>query len=602
MKAPLHQTKIALHVCSYIYGKRNFFIVLLITVSTAISAQVPFWSNNGNNASTGDFLGTNNNQPLLFKSNGIEALRINPNGDIRFNAFANAGSGLLWSNNGVLSHTAFTNDTNQVLTGNGTFRNLSSISGWTINGNLLYSSPGLNVGIGITNQQYVQYPLTVNGDAWFTGTVYAQGIILTDKLFTDTLKATSMFSLNNNMHMSAGGVNQIYTSTGDIRFQSNVGNGGNTIFSAGTNGNVGIGTFSPQYKLDVTGQVRFMNDVFVSRLRPLPGDSIIRFGDSTIYLNQYSGSIHNNNTTGYRGMGIGASTYAYGLHSTAIGYRVRASADASVVIGSVSTPNTSLLFNTIPSSLMIGFDSNLPTLFIGPGNGMGTLGKVGIGTTNPEALFQIGNSTSRIVFDQIGSNQQGFTSYIGFNAHRDPATGIITFNGDGVTNNSGSLIMQDDEGALRFYVKHSSGGSAQTTLTHHAEQGSIMTLRETRVQIGQSIVAPGSLFDNGTQLSVDGRIVCKDLVVQIVDWQDEVFDSTYTLTPLDSVASYIKANNHLPGYAPEAEIEQNGMSVSETAAQQQKTIEEMMLYIIQLNERLMALEEENHRLKEEQPK
>lgn len=567
-----------------------------------LSAQLPFWSNNGNNANNGDYLGTTNNQPLILKSNGTESMRLNPDGTINFSAYLNQGSGFLWSNNGVLSFTGFTNDTNQVLTGNGTFRSISSVSGWSRNGNLLYTSPGINVGIGVTNPQYSQYALSVNGDAWFNGTVHAQGIILTNKLFTDTLKATSMFSLNNNMHMSAGVLNQIYTSTGDIRFQSNTGNGGNTIFNAGSSGNVGIGTYSPQYKLDVAGQVRFQNDIFVSRLRPLPGDSVIKFGDSTIWLNQFIGSIHNNNTSGHRGMGIGVATYAYGLHTTAIGYRVRAFADESIVLGTVSTPNTGLLVNTIPSSLMIGFNSDIPTFFIGPGNGSGTLGRIGIGSTTPDALLQIGTYTSRITLDPVGTNQQGFSSFIGFNAHRDPNTGIFTFRGD-AQGNSGSVIVQDQEGALRFYVKHNSGTIDQNTSSLHVENLSIMTLREDRMQIGQSTLSQNSPYDDGlTRLTVDGRILCRDLVVSDIDWQDEVFDSTYTLMPLDSVQAYINRYSHLPGFAPESEIEKDGMSLSETMAQQQKTIEEMMLYILELNERMKAIEEENKKLKEGQPK
>lgn len=570
---------------------------MLITVSTTISAQVPFWSNNGNNASANDFLGTTNNQPLIFKTNSIESFRINPNGDIRFNSFLSLGSGFLWSNNGVLSYTGFTNDTNQVLTGNGTFRSISSVSGWTRSGNMLYSSPGVKIGIGVSTPQY---PLTVNGDAWFSGTVYAQGIILTNKLFTDTLKATSMFSLNNNMHMSAGGLNQIYTSTGDIRFQSNAGNSGNTIFNAGTNGNVGIGTFSPQYKLDVHGDVALRGKTSVYRLVSTQGDSIVRFGDSTLYINYGNGTLY---TYGpIQGIGIGHYTGSAGYSSCALGLRVHATQTASVIIGA-GVINGPHFYNATPYSLMVGFNSNIPTLFVGSANGVGTVGNVGIGTTTPEALFQVGNSTSSIAMNTVGTNAQGFTSYIGFNATRDPSTGIFTFHGDGVQTNAGSVIVQDGEGALRFYVKHLDPNlTDHATTSLHVENLAILTLRENRVQIGQSIVAPGSLFDNGTQLSVDGRIVCKDLVVQIVDWQDEVFDSTYTLMPLDSVASYIITNSHLPGYAPEAEIEQNGMSVSETAAQQQKTIEEMMLYIIQLNERLKALEEENQKLREGQPK
>jgi hypothetical protein len=92
--------------------------------------------------------------------------------------------------------------------------------------------------------------------------------------------------------------------------------------------------------------------------------------------------------------------------------------------------------------------------------------------------------------------------------------------------------------------------------------------------------------------------MCKDIVVSTsADWPDYVFDSTYVLTPLDTIAKFVSANKHLPGSTPAATMQQNGFSVSETATAQQKQMEEMMLYILQLNERMKALEAENTRLK-----
>ncbi len=576
-------------------------LVVFIAATNLFSQAGPKWATDGNSASSGNFLGTTNAQPLLFRTNNLSAMTIAVNGQITMNSLSSFGSGVVThNNNGTLITTPFPNDTNTVLTGSGQFRSVTTLSGWTRIGTHLYNSNTGNVGIGTSSPQYL---LDVNGDAWFSGTVYAMGIILTNKLLTDTVKATSMFSLNNTLFMRGGGLSEMYTTSGDLRIQSQVGYSGNTVMHAGTSGNVGIGTFTPQYKLDVNGDVNLSGRTYVYRFISNNGDSSIRFGDSTMILNYGLGNILNNSTTGaYKGMGIGVSAFGSGLHSTALGYRVRANGVGSIIIGSVD--NASTMFNNIPSSLMIGFNSNIPTIFVGPGIGNGTLGKVGIGTTTPTALFQVENGINRIVFDQSGSNAMGFASYIGFNVHRDPASGWYKTIGDGALNNSGSTIFQDSEGALRFYVFGNTGnGADQTVDPIHLETQSIMTLRPERVQIGQAVVSTGSPFnDASTKLSVDGRILCKDLVVTAVDWQDEVFDSTYILMPLDSVAGYIATNKHLPGVKAESEIENNGMSVVETAEVQQKKIEELMLYILQLDKRMKVIEAENAKLKEEQNK
>ena len=71
--------------------------------------------------------------------------------------------------------------------------------------------------------------------------------------------------------------------------------------------------------------------------------------------------------------------------AVAIGRRVEAAGESSIVIG--SGPQNGFLnplVNNTNRSLAVGFNSTVPTLFVGPGNNTaGSLGKVGIGTTTP---------------------------------------------------------------------------------------------------------------------------------------------------------------------------------------------------------------------------
>lgn len=498
------------------------------------------WATGGNSTTNGDFIGTTNTQPLIFKTNGIQRMQLTSSGVFQLNSLIGSGDGLVTTDaNGNLLRTNYSGNSNEYLGGDGQFHSVSSAGGWINSGNNVYHPSG-NVGIGTTSPQYL---LDVNGDAWFSGTVYATGVILTNKLLADTMKAGNMFALNNNLHMSAGGINEVYTTTGDLRFQSNAGNSANTIFSAGTIGNVGIGTYNPQYKLDVSGQVRFANDVFVSRLRALPGDSVIKFGDSTMYLNYYLGNIFNNNTSGYRGMGIGVSALGFGLHSTALGYRVRANAVGSIVIGTVD--NASTMVNNIPSSLMIGFNSSIPTFFVGPGSGNNTIGNVGIGTTSPQYTLDVNGTIN--------------ASQLLINGNALPQT-LWTVSGNDVFFDLGSA----------------SGGSVG------------IGVNGTNSFYG----CPTSVCPNGKYLlAVAGGIRAKSLKIEPT-WSDYVFDSTYQLMPLDSVDAYIQANGHLPGVQTAAEVAQNGTDVGETQAMLLAKIEELTLYMIEIQKQNEELKKE----------
>ncbi|MCD4683118.1 MAG: hypothetical protein K8R86_07525, partial [Bacteroidales bacterium] len=109
------------------------------------------------------------------------------------------------------------------------------------------------------------------------------------------------------------------------------------------------------------------------------------------------------NATGHRSLALGfnanasgAGSIALGAHSStgqdailsiAIGSLVSTDADNAIVIGFGLEDNP--LNNDIESSLMVGFNCDIPSLFIGPSTETGVPGKVGIGTTQPSQLLEV---------------------------------------------------------------------------------------------------------------------------------------------------------------------------------------------------------------------
>lgn len=98
----------------------------------------------------------------------------------------------------------------------------------------------------------------------------------------------------------------------------------------------------------------------------------------------------------------GANSYAFGnavtssgAYSATIGQNLTAgSAANTVVIGQGVDTTTNRMINNTASSLMIGFNSTVPTLFVGPSAGVGTTGNVGIGTTTIPDKLTVNGSIS----------------------------------------------------------------------------------------------------------------------------------------------------------------------------------------------------------------
>lgn len=97
---------------------------------------------------------------------------------------------------------------------------------------------------------------------------------------------------------------------------------------------------------------------------------------------------------------------------------------------------------------------------------------------------------------------------------------------------------------------------------------------------------------NPTQkLSVNGTVLAKEVVVSLAstNWPDYVFEDGYNLKPLSEVDNYIKVHNYLPNVPSAKEVEEKGISLGEMQKIHMEKIEELTLYVIELEERLNKL-------------
>jgi hypothetical protein len=138
------------------------------------------------------------------------------------------------------------------------------------------------------------------------------------------------------------------------------------------------------------------------------------------------------------------------------------------------------------------------------------------------------------------------------------------------------------------------GDGALMFSTNYAQRMTIEA--DGRVFIGQ-----GRPASNEFRLSVGGKIMCEELKVQLHDyWPDYVFAADYKLKPLEEVEQHIQAEKHLPGIPAAAEVEKNGLEVGDMQKKMMEKIEELTLYVIDLNKENKALKQRVEQLENKQ--
>ena len=104
---------------------------------------------------------------------------------------------------------------------------------------------------------------------------------------------------------------------------------------------------------------------------------------------------------------------------------------------------------------------------------------------------------------------------------------------------------------------------------------------------------------NNGDVGINGIVTCIQVKVKQNVWSDFVFEPNYGLTPLKELETYINQNKHLPEIPSEQEIIENGLDLGEMQKLQMQKIEELTLYIIQLNKENKKLQERILKLENE---
>jgi len=109
----------------------------------------------------------------------------------------------------------------------------------------------------------------------------------------------------------------------------------------------------------------------------------------------------------------------------------------------------------------------------------------------------------------------------------------------------------------------------------------------------------GLLPATGYKVSIDGKVICEELKVQLnTSWPDYVFNEGYLLPSLECLETLVRNNKHLPGIPSASDVKaQQGIELGDMQKRLLEKIEEVYLYLFQINKENKLLKAELTELK-----
>jgi hypothetical protein len=129
----------------------------------------------------------------------------------------------------------------------------------------------------------------------------------------------------------------------------------------------------------------------------------------------------------------------------------------------------------------------------------------------------------------------------------------------------------------------SSGGRTDLRIAGRHNSGTFVDLMTITSDgyVGIGTTSPGSY-----KLAVEGKIGARELKVTLANpWPDYVFKPEYKLMGLRELKKFLLTYSHLPDIPSAANVQQSGgFEIGDMSTKLLKKVEELTLYIIQLNE------------------
>ena len=205
-------------------------------------------------------------------------------------------------------------------------------------------------------------------------------------------------------------------------------------------------------------------------------------------------------------------------------------------------------------------------------------GKIGIGTDDPQAKLDVNGwinaHSANIAGTQIAPLQGGNGSYISTN-RLNADIGTIS-----------------DLTTTNFYINShfaNNGWDYASRIWVDSEHTKALAVSDGNANDLFTIFGNGHL--SAQSACVKNLMCAKEVRVSNPScWPDYVFDKDYELLPLSIVEQFIVNHQHLPNVPSAAEVEENGVNLGEMNAILLQKVEELTLYVIQLEKRLTEVE------------
>jgi hypothetical protein len=253
----------------------------------------------------------------------------------------------------------------------------------------------------------------------------------------------------------------------------------------------------------------------------------------------------------------------------------------SVGVGT-STPGTKLHINGINELLRLG-SSNPQISFYQGSTATGTLY---LDANDLKLATYATNNTGKVMVRVNGGDRLTVApdGNVGI-ATTTPLSRLHIASGDDASLTANGFMMLGSEASGNIVIDNNEiiarNNGATSTLFLQNNGGP--------VQIGSTAVPTGYL------LSVAGKAICTELRVQLTGaWPDYVFDQKYKLPSFDKLRQYINENKHLPNIPAAKDVEKSGIEVGDMQRRMMEKIEELTLYVLELEKKVGALEKKSN--------